>query len=88
MKVKLFTGEELEYEENAAGFGWTTGTIGDREITLYIREAEHGGGVFVKIDGELMRAETGEPTVQFNNRIWTQNEEAEEIERIKLDAQD
>jgi hypothetical protein len=89
MKVNLFSGEDLEFEEPAAGFGWATGTIGDgEEVTVYIREPEHDGGVFVQIDGQLLHAETGEETVQFNNRIWTKSEEAAEIERIKADAQD
>lgn len=88
-QVQLFTGEPLVYDEGAAGFGWTTGTLDDgQEMTIYIREEEHGGGVFVQVEGELLHAETGEQTVQFNNRLWTTSEEAAEIERIKSDAQD
>lgn len=88
MKVKLFTGKQLTYDEPAAGFGWGTGLEDGQEVTIYIREEEHGGGVFISVDGELLHAETGEATVQFNNRLWTQSEEAAEIERIKVDAQD
>jgi hypothetical protein len=56
-------------------------------MSLYIREEAHGGGVFVRVGADLLNATTGEETVQFNNRIWTKTEEAEEIERIKTDAQ-
>lgn len=86
-QVELFTGEPLVYEEPAAGFGWVTGTLGDgKEMTVYIREEAHGGGVFVSVDGELLHSETGEQTVQFNNRLWTTSEEAAEVERIKTEA--
>jgi len=89
MNVTMFTGQTLEFDEPAAGFGWTTGKLnGEDSIDVYIRESEHDGGVFIRIDGELVHAETGEATVQFNNRIWTTSEEAAEIERIKLDAQE
>jgi hypothetical protein len=89
MKVTMFTGKTLEFEEPAAGFGWSMGKIDDAEVVdVYIRESEHGGGVFVRAGGDIIHAETGENTVQFNNRIWTTSEEAAEIERIKLDGQD
>jgi hypothetical protein len=48
----------------------------------------NGGGVFIRVGPDLLKADTGEATVQFNNRVWTTTEEAEEIERIKTDAED
>jgi hypothetical protein len=87
-QVKLFTGDTLVYDETIAIVGWSTGKVDDDEIPIYIRDTEHGGGVFISVDGDLLHAETGEATVQFNNRLWTTSEEAAEIERIKQDAQD
>ena len=88
MKVTTFTGKTLEFEEPAAGFGWTMGQLDGEAVDVYIRESDHGGGVFIRAGGDIIHAESGENTVQFNNRIWTTSEEAAEIERIKRDGQD
>lgn len=93
-KLTLYTGVKIEYDPPAAGFGWALGwpVEADRQtqqpMSLFIREDIHGGGVFIRVGADLLEAKTGEATVQFNNRIWTKTEEAEEIERIKTDAQD
>lgn len=92
--LKLKDGVTVEYPEPAGGYGWVRGDVIDGKdpwkttYHLYVRPKEHGGGVFTELrEGPtgLVNAETGEATVQFNNRIWTLTEEQEHIARIKAE---